>query len=267
MITGATRVYAILGDPIEQVRSPQVFNALFEQHGVDAVLIPLRVPSDRLETTIAGLKACGNLDGMIVTVPHKQRMADLVDRLLPTGAAIGAINAVRREPDGSWVGDMFDGRGFVMGLRKFGHEPRGLKILQLGAGGAGSAVAHALAEAGAASITLFDVDATRAARLVASVAAAWPATAIRIGAPEAAGHDMLVNATPVGMAPGDGLPLPQQVFDPTLLVAEVIMKPEETPLLRHAKACGCRTQIGRHMLEQQAAAVARFFGIGEEKTR
>src|SRR5208282_1623719 len=123
-------------------------------------------------------------------------------------------------------------------------------------------IAFALAEAGVAALTLFDLDAKKAESLAARVSADYPRVAVRNAAPTLGACDILVNATPVGMAPGDGLPAELGRLDPALLVVDIIMKPPLTPLLRHAQACGCRTLGGRAMLEGQADEVALFFGRG-----
>src|SRR5690242_1767918 len=116
VVTGATRLYGIMGDPVAQVKSPGVFNPRIAAAGVDAV----HVRTEAFEETVRGLMRLGNLDGLIATVPHKLRMLALADRVLPTGLQVGAINAMRREPDGTWTGDMFDGRGLVRGVRDRG---------------------------------------------------------------------------------------------------------------------------------------------------
>jgi shikimate dehydrogenase len=261
-ITGETRLYVIVGHPVAQVKAPMAFNPLFRAAGRNAVLVPVDVAPKSLDSAIAGLKAIANLDGIVVTVPHKARMCELVDEVLPTGRMVGAINAARRERDGSWVGDMFDGRGSVQGLRTAGIEPRGRKALLVGAGGAGSAVAFALAEAGVARLTIFDVDAAKAERVVGGVRRAYPAVQAEAGPPvPRRDHDTVINATPMGMSPSDPLPVDPATIDPSMLVVDVIMKPDVTPLLKAAQAKGCRIQLGRHMLEGQVAAVAAFFGI------
>jgi shikimate dehydrogenase len=262
LVDGTTRLYGIIGDPIAQVKSPEAMTARFRAARRNAILVPFHVPAARFDETMRGIMALANLDGLIVTIPYKARVLPYVDLVLPTGRQAGAINAMRREPDGRWTGDMFDGRGLVRGLRAQGHAPEGRRVMLIGAGGAGSAVACALAEAGAAAITLFDLEEERARSLAARVAAAYPACAVRAAPPTAAGHDTLVNATPIGMAPDDGLPAELGRLDPRLLVVDIIIKPEATPLLRHARASGCRTVDGRVMLEGQAEEVARFFGIG-----
>lgn len=262
-ITGETRIYAILGHPIAQVRSPEVFNPLFRKAGRNAVMLAFDVHPDRLEQAVAGLFSCANIDGFVITVPHKPRMVELVDEVLPTGAMVGAINAARREPDGRWVGDMFDGRGCVRGLRGQGIEPAGRRVLLIGAGGAGSAVAFALAEAGVAQLTIYDLDAEKAARVVAGIGKSYPAVRAETGPPvPMRGHDVVVNATPLGMVAGDPLPVDPAYLDPSMVVVDVVMKPEITPLLRAAAGKGCRIQPGRYMLEGQVAAIGAFFGIG-----
>ncbi|HEX2555881.1 MAG TPA: shikimate dehydrogenase [Microvirga sp.] len=260
-IDGATRLFAIIGDPVAQVRSPQVFNPILAAAGLNAVLVPCHVLPDRFEASVRGLMALGNLDGIVVTVPYKVRALAVADRVLPVGRQVGAVNALRREPDGTWSADMFDGRGLTRGLREQAIPVEGARAMVIGSGGAGSAVAVALAEAGAAALTLFDVDGTKAEALAARVREAYPSCAVRVGAPEVQGHDMLVNATPIGMAPGDGLPADLGTLPPGLLVVDVVMKPEVTPLMRHARACGCRVIGGRTMLEGQAEELADFLGM------
>jgi shikimate dehydrogenase len=262
LIDGSTRLYGIIGDPIGQVKSPLVFNPRFKAIGLNAVLVPLNVLPDGFEATVRGLMALGNLDGIVVTVPYKTRAMALVDEVLPTGRKVGAINAMRREPDGRWSGDMFDGRGLVAGLAAEGLSVAGRRVMLIGAGGAGSAVAVAFADAGAAAITIHDLDHAKATGLAARAREAYPGCKVATGAPVAAGYDVLVNAPPIGMAQGDGLPAAIGELDPAQLVIDVIAKPEVTPLLAKAKACGCRTVGGKTMLGGQVTELERFFGIG-----
>ena len=260
-VGGDTRLFAIVGDPIAQARSPLVFNEIFQRMGANAVLVPMQIPSAALATAIAGLKAIGNLDGIVVTVPHKIPLAGLVDRLFPIAQKVGAINCMRRTESGAWVGEMYDGEGFARGLRKQGHEPRGMSVFQAGAGGAGKALAHALASAGVKSLQLIDVDKTKQQALVAELARTYPDLNVSSGNAEPTGVDMVVNATPCGMAAGDPLPFSLDRLDRSALVADIIMKPERTQLLRQAEERGHRIHLGRHLLENQAEIVAEFFGL------
>jgi len=262
IVDGSTRLYVIIGHPIAQVRSPQTYTPRFRAKGLNALMVPVHVAPDQFDVTVRGLKEIVNLDGIIITVPYKSRVIPFADRLLPTGEKVGAVNALRREKDGSWTGDMFDGRGLTRTLRDDGHVIEGKRVMLIGAGGAGSAVAVAVADAGASAITIFDVDTAKAKALAARVSAAYPGRRVVAGAADAKGHDIVINATPIGMAKGDGMPADLGPLDPALLVIDVIMKPEPTPFLRHAQGCGCRTVDGRAMLEGQIEEVLGFFGLG-----
>lgn len=260
-IDGSTRIYAIIGHPIEQVGSPRVFNTLFRQAGKHAVLVPLHVLPDDLEKAMAGLRAMRNLDGIIVTVPHKAAVMDCLDAVGDNATRIGAVNAIRREPDGRFLGENFDGKGCVIGLQRQGHDLTGRRALVVGAGGAGSAVAHALADAGVASMTVFDVDTVRGQRLVAGLTSARPSLEAVVGPADPTACDLVVNCSPVGMAPDDPLPVDPSKITPGSLVVDVILKPRISRFLEAAQAAGCLVQPGYRMLEGQAEAVAGFFGM------
>jgi shikimate dehydrogenase len=258
IVDGATRLFGIIGDPIAQVGSPRMFTGLFRAAGRNALMVPLHVKPDRFDETVRGLKALANLDGIVITIPYKGRILAHVDRVLPMGEQVGAINAMRRDRDGGWTGDMFDGRGLVRALRARGHDPAGEHVMLIGAGGAGSALAIALADAGAKAIAIHDTDPAKSAALAARVAKYFPDCRATVATPTGDGHDILINASPIGMDPGDGLPAPFGRLDPKLLVFDVVLKSEPTPLLRLAESCGCRTLGGRAMMEAQADAMIEF---------
>jgi len=258
---GATRIYAIIGDPIAQVKSPAVFNEKFRALGRNAVMIPLHVKPGHFDECMRGLKSLANLDGILVTLPYKRSVIVHVDDVLPAAKRIGAINALRREADGRWSGDMFDGKGFLGGMRASGLAPKGLAIMLIGAGGAGSAIADALAEAGAAQITIFDLDEDKSRTLADKVAQSHPACRVQSGPATVMGKDVLINATPVGMSTGDGLPVQFGPLADTLFVADIVPRPEITPLIALAKRSGCRTMGGEAMVAGQADAILRFFGM------
>ena len=123
-VSGDTRVFAIIGDPIAQAKSPALFNRLFAEIGANAIMIPMQVPATHLQAAVAGLKAVANLDGIVVTVPHKVAITDAVDELGLNAQCVGAVNCMRRLPDGRWGGEMYDGEGFVSGLRRSGQGRR-----------------------------------------------------------------------------------------------------------------------------------------------
>ncbi len=261
MITGRTRLFGIVGDPVAPLRSPALFNAAFARFGMDAVFVPLQVPQGALPEAWAGLTSIDNLDGLVITMPHKAAVVPLLAALGPIALATGTVNTVRRHKDGGWEGEMFDGAGFADGLKTAGHLPRGRSVLQIGCGAAGSAIAYALAGAGVARLVLCDAKPGRAEALAAWLRAAFSGALVTAGVADAAGHDIVVNATPMGLREGDPLP-----FDPTSLVAsqvvaDVIPNPEVTPLIAAARAVGCPTVTGRAMHEGQARLAFAYLGI------
>lgn len=261
-VTGRTALYAIAGDPVAQVGAPARFNRLCEAHGHDGVMVPMRLAAADLAAGFDGLRRIGNFRGLVLTVPHKIAMAGLVDDLAPTGRLVGAVNAVRREADGRWLGDMFDGRGCAAAARARGHDLAGRSALQLGAGGVGRAIAFAFAEAGIARLALTDPAPGRAGALAAAVMKAFPGVqATAIDAPRAEGRDTVVNASPLGMSRDDPPPVPAGAVGAGMLAIDVVLSDSPTPFLAAAAANGAAVQDGRAMLEAQIEALADFFGV------
>jgi shikimate dehydrogenase len=258
-IGGTTRLYAIVGDPIVQVRSAEVFSQRFAAAGFDAVLVAMQVPLERHETVIPALMALGNLDGLLVTIPYKDRLTRYADRLGAAAACIGAVNALRREDDGSWSGDMFDGAGYVCGVRNKGERLDGRHALLFGAGGAGSAIACALAQAQVASIRIAEPDAARGQRLLDALRRAFPQLDAGLAGTAREGFDLVLNASPVGMRDDDGLPGDIGPLQTGTLVGDVVVRDEPTAIVRAAMAHGCAWTSGRDMHAGQADAIMDFF--------
>ncbi|MEV0505786.1 shikimate dehydrogenase, partial [Streptomyces spectabilis] len=131
-IKGTTRLYAVLGDPVAQVQAPALMNPLFARLGLDAVLVPVHARPPHLDAVVRGLRGIDNLDGMFVTVPHKAAVRRLADRCGPTADIVGSANVLRREADGAWLAENFDGSGFVTGLVAAGHRPKGAHVALVG---------------------------------------------------------------------------------------------------------------------------------------
>ncbi|WP_051801703.1 shikimate dehydrogenase family protein [Streptomyces sp. NRRL F-525] len=260
-ISGTTRLYVVLGDPVAQVRSPGLLNPLFAEQGADAVLVPVEVRPDSLERVVRGLQRIGNLDGIFVTVPHKAGAARLAERRSRAVEIAGTANVLRREADGGWLAENFDGSGFVAGLARAGHEVRGRRVALAGAGGAGSAVAAALLTAGADRVAVTDPDLPKLEALVDRLAGYWPGRVHAAAEPPLHDSDLAVNATPLGLRPGDPLPFSPEDLAPGSVVADIIMKPHETALLRAAAALGLPIHHGIHMLTGQVASYCAFFGL------
>jgi shikimate dehydrogenase len=173
----------------------------------------------------------------------------------------GACNAVKRAPDGRLLGDMFDGEGFVRGLRRKGLVLTGASALVVGAGGVGSAIVASLAAAGVARLRLFDVNEASTAALAARIATHYPDIEVELGPRDPAGMDLAVNATPLGMDEGDPLPMDMSRLEAHTFVGEVVMRAETTAFLAAAQARGCRVQVGTDMLFEQIPAYLEFFGL------
>lgn len=259
IITGATRLLGFLGDPVIHAKSPQTFNPLLAAAGHDAVLVPLHLRQDEFEAGIGGVMALANLDGLVVTMPYKERLIPKLDEISGRARAVGAVNAARRSADGRWFGDIFDGVGLVGAVEGLGLALPGLKVGLVGAGGAGAAIAFALAEAGVAALAITDRDGERAAQLAGRVAALG-ALAPAAGPFLLGGLDLLVHATPVGMAAGDGLAIDLSGLAARTAVVDIVTKPT-TPLLRAAAALGCPHAGGAAMVAAQTRAILGFLGF------
>lgn len=259
---GTTRLFVQIGDPVAQVQAPRLLNALFAERRIDAVMVAMHIPAPQIDRAMEGLKAIANLAGIVVTVPHKFAVCSHADALSPTARLAGSANALRREPDGSWSAENFDGLGFVQGLRSQGHEPRGKRVLLVGAGGAGVAIAAALVQSGIEHLTIMDTSHTKAAALVDRLVAYRPGIAVATQAPRMEAFDLAINATPLGMRPDDPLPFVPAGLPEHAVVVDIIMKPAQTRLLETAAASGRRTHAGMRMLAPQIEMYADFFGVG-----
>ncbi len=262
-ISGTTRLYVVLGDPVTQVQSPALMNPIFARLGIDAVLVPVHARPEHLDRIVGGLRCAGNVDGIFVTVPHKAAVVALADRCSPMVEITGGANALRREADGSWYAENFDGLGFVAGLVGAGHDPRGRQVALVGAGGAGSAIAAALLAAGADRLSVCDLDSAKLAGLRSRLDAHWPGRTVTSAGPQLAGAGIVVNATPLGLRPEDPLPFRSDLLPAGSVVADIIMKPRETRLLREAAALGHHVHYGIHMLDGQLDSYRDFFGLGD----
>jgi shikimate dehydrogenase len=245
-LNGATRLYPIIGDPIAQVKSPAGVSETLQAAGLNALVVPMHVKADAFAASMRSLQATGNVDGVIITVPHKFAAAAACRTLSPRAQFLGAANTIRKNTDGSWHGDMFDGLGYVSALRKNGCEPMGKRVLLVGAGGAGSAIAHALLEAGVSELAIHDPDELRRSSLIDRLARLKLATVVA-GGRDPRGYGVVINATPVGMAADDPTPIDVDGLNAMMFVGDVITAPAVTPLLIAARALGCGTQTGADM--------------------
>jgi shikimate dehydrogenase len=262
-INGATRLYLIIGDPIVQAKSPSVYSQLFAERGIPAVMLPLHVHPQGMDQLGPLLESIQNLDGILLTAPYKSSLLSLCRSLGPAAQCVGAVNALRRKPGGGWHGDLFDGAGFVAGARQRGIDLPGRRVLQFGAGGAGSAIAYELASAGVESIRLVDPNPEKVKRLCVAIQGRFPefdispASAGASFAPE--NINMVINSSTVGMGGAKGIPGTIPPLNADSVVGEVNVTDHGTDLIRLAIAAGATWTDGAHMHAGQIDEILAFF--------
>lgn len=247
MIRGTTRVAAVIGWPVEHSRSPQMFEAAFAAAGVDAVMIPIGVPPASLASIVGALRAMRAL-GASVTVPHKVAAAALCDELSPAAREIGAVNCLQIQDD-RLIGHNTDAGGFCDALVAAGFAPAGKRCVILGAGGAARAVAYGLEAAHAGAI---DVIARSPAQVSWTAARPWHTR--EVGA-SFARADLVIDATPIGLADGDATALDALPLDalPAAAWVATLVYHRRTLLAERAAARGHSIVDGRGMLVHQGA--------------
>jgi len=259
--TGNTRIFAVVGDPVKQVKAPQLLNKVFTEEGVDAVMIAVHARPEQLATVIRGLQAMENFSGMLITIPYKFAAREFADKVSLAVQVSGSTNALRRNEQGVWEADNFDGTGFVLGMQSKGYELAGKRVVIAGGGGAGSSIAAALLQAGIDRLYLQEPDTVKAQALLARLDQHWPGRC-EVAQPQ---HlrlvDVVINATPLGLSDEDPLPIDLADLSPGTLVADIIMQPVETRLLRVAQAAGHPVHPGSYMLSEQLGCYKKFFGI------
>jgi shikimate dehydrogenase len=262
MISGKTTLIPHIGYPTEAFKAPLIYNPWFDRHEIDAVVVPMGVKAEDYPGVLKSLFKLTNVRGALVTMPHKVTTVGLLDDSSTAVKIAGACNAILKRPDGTLLGDMFDGAGFTRGLKHKGFVIAGAKCLVVGAGGVGSAIAASLAAEGPKSIALFDSGPGAAEGLAGRLRQHYPGLDARVSSNDPKGYDLLVNCTPLGMRPGDPAPVDVSRLAPSTFVGEVVMKVEITPLLQAARERGCRFQVGTDMLFEMIPAYLEFFGFG-----
>jgi shikimate dehydrogenase len=248
IIDGETRLFPIIGDPIRHVQSPQRLTAGFAARGQNALCVPALVPDGALPEVMRALSLMGNVDGLLVTMPHKFKVVAHCATTSDRTKLLGAASVVRRNADGSWHGDMLDGLAFLKAQRDAGARPEGARVLLVGAGGAGGAIAVALLDAGARELIIHDRDGQRAQDLLNALSALKRGR-VTLGPPNPTGCAMVCNASSAGMNASDELPVEAGLLAPTMFVGDVISGHGATPFLRAAQVAGCKTAGGDQMVD------------------
>lgn len=261
MINGNTEIIAHIGFPTHAFKAPMVYNPWFEKAGANAIVVPMGCQAQDYPDFLRTVFKLTNIRGALITMPHKITTVGLLDEVSPTAAIAGSCNAVRRASDGRLQGDMFDGEGFVRGVRRKGFKLEGARVLVVGCGGVGSAIAASLAAAGVGEIGLFDIQPEFAQGLGQRLTTHYPLLQVATGSKDPSGFDLVVNGTPLGMNEGDPMPMDVSRISSNTFVGEVVMKTEMTAFLTAVQARGCRFQVGSDMLFEQVPVYLEYFGL------
>jgi shikimate dehydrogenase len=258
-LDGASRIYAVFGDPVAQVQTPRLVNPIFAAAACNIFAVPFHVTPAQFDSAWDAFSMLDNVAGIGVTVPHKVAAARKCATLTPMAEAVGAVNSIQRSADGSMHGALFDGTGFILGIGARRARLAGARVLMVGAGGAGRAIAHALAGEGIASLALVDLDPDAiafTAWMVNGLLKREAATALDPLAE--ARFDVVINASPIGIKGNAGFPISPEALHSDMLVADIAALSGETQLLRDARAAGAATSDGNDMLQAQIALIAGF---------
>ena len=260
-IDGNTELIAHIGYPTHSFKSPLIYNPYFEKQGINALVVPMGCQAEHYPALLKSVFKLTNIRGALITMPHKVSTVGLLDEVTPTVKVAGACNAVKLDAQGRLVGDMFDGVGFVRGVLSKGLVLTGKRVLVVGTGGVGSAIAASLAAEKIATISLFDANTASCEGLAQRLKNIYPQIQVDTGSNDPDGHDLVVNATPMGMNEGDPLPMDVSRIAPETFVGEVVMRTEMTAFLQSAKSRGCQVQVGSDMLYEQIPAYLSYFGF------
>lgn len=261
MISGKTKLIAHLGYPTQSFKAPMIYNPYFAKHNIDAVVVPMGCKATDYPDYLRLVFRLSNIHGALVTMPHKVTSMSLLDKATTTARVAGSCNAIKLDDDGNLIGDQFDGEGFVRGVLRKGQILKGARVLVVGSGGVGCAIAASLAKAGVHELAVFDNYLPMMEGLAERLRQNYPVLKVITGSKDPEGYDVVVNATPLGMEEGDALPMDIDRINPSTFVGEVVMKKEITPFLAAVEERGCKYQVGTDMLFEQIPAYLEFFGF------
>jgi len=260
-VTGITKLYALIGHPIEQVRTPTVLNSYLGAHGINAVMVAFDLLPSAIDSFFDVLRGLENCLGCCVTIPHKKIAFELVDKTTDRSNRIGAVNIIRRENNGTLVGDMTDGAGFIAALKTHGTSVKGKHVVLVGGGGAGGAIADSVALEGANRLSIIEINKPRFQDLVSNLRIHYPDTVLDDNPGDPANIEILVNASPLGMDQNDPLPFSLEGIPSETIVADVVTKPNVTKFLELANEAGNIIQKGHEMAEAQMPMFIDFLGM------
>jgi shikimate dehydrogenase len=261
-VTGATRLFGVIGTPVTPLKSPEVWTSRFIHRGVNAVFLPFDAPPDRADVAAHGLLALSNLHGLVVTMPHKQAAYAWPEHLSHAARRAGAVSMLRRRRDGEWEGDLCEEEAVIRALSAVSYSPAGRSAMVIGAGGAGTSIAWALVDQKAERIGIVDSDEGKAEALVSKLRLETDARVEHVRN-DPSGFDLVVNATPAGMSANDPLPTEVARLEPDSVVLDMVVEPRPTPFLRQAAERGITCVDGMNVLTQTVTVIGTYFGLDD----
>ena len=262
---GTTKIYGCLADPIDHVKAPTIFSTIFKEKNIDAVMIPVHVKKENLENVITSLKKIKNFQGMTVTIPHKKTVANLCDHLEHDAAFTKSVNWIKFDKDRKLIGNNFDGQGFVAGFLSQNFLIKNKKVCIFGAGGAAVSIAYSLAKQKIKSLQIINRNFDKARELINKIKIIDKDLYIEVIKYRdnylLNDYDIIINATSLGLHKDDILPFDVNKTSPNAVIADIIMQPQETKLLKKAKCLGRPVHFGKYMIESQIDLAGNFLDL------
>lgn len=260
MINARSDVYWLLGHPVKQTVSPGLFNLAFDHAGHDAVMTALDVPPAQLAKALQLLRSASNVQGCLLTIPHKQAASACIDVFSERSLALGLVNIIRRTAKGL-EGDALDGQGFLGALSLHGQTITGQRALIIGCGGAGAASAWDALADGAKCVGLLDKDAKRREALARLLSHRFGASRVQ-SLPQVAGQwNIVLNASPLGMYAGDALPMTLDDLPTHALLLDATTPAQPSAWLTQASARGHNVIHGQDFTRGQTQAMAVYWHL------
>ena len=262
---GTTKIYGCLADPISHVKAPTIFSSIFKEKNIDAVMVPIHINKDNLENVLESLKKIKNFEGLTVTIPHKTSIPYLCDYLEQDAEFTQSVNWIKFDEDRKLIGNNFDGQGFVAGFLGQNFLIKNKKICIFGAGGAAVSIACSLARQKISLLKIINRSFKKSKELMRKIKAIDKNLIVEIIDYKdnyiISDCDILINATSLGLHNNDKLPFDISKTSPNSVIADVIMQPSETELLKKAKSLGRSVHYGKYMIESQIDLVGNFLDL------
>ncbi len=262
---GSTKIYGCLADPIDHVQAPTIFTSIFKEKNINAVMVPIHVEKDNLGNLIASLKTIKNFEGMTVTIPHKTTVVNLCDHLEQEAEFTQSVNWIKFDKDRKLIGNNFDGQGFIAGFLSQNFLLKNKKVCIFGAGGAAVSIACSLAKQKIKSLKLINRNFVKANELMTKIKVIDKDLLVEVTEYKdnylLNDCDIIINATSLGLHKDDKLPFDVNKTSSTSVIADIIMQPLETALLKQAKNLGRPVHYGKYMIESQIDLAGNFLDL------